>query len=491
MIHHTHRHLEEGPIGRLLWLYSTPAILGMVVSATYTIVDRIFVGWMIGPVGIAAVTLSFPITLVMIAFGMLIGIGSNTLMSIRLGEKRFDDAEKIVGQCVFLFLLVSTVFGVSVAIWADPLLRVFGASEQSLPQARQFLVIIAAGSFFHMVSFGVNSFLRGEGKPQIAMASLLLAAILNIVFDWFFLCVLKTDVWGAAVATVLAQAVTTCWIFWFYLSGRTVVKMRLKHIRFHSNIAREICYFGSAAFVMQVAACAVQGLTNRQLTTYSDTSLALIGHTTSAGAASDLAIATMGIVFAVGTLFVMPLIGISQGLQPIAGYNLGANKPHRVRRVLLFALGYAMLFTVVAYALAMAEPQWLFAPFVSTETPDAERLIAFGTHATRIFFIGLPFVTVSIIASGYFQATGRPFQAMAITLTRQVLLLLPLTFFLPWVIETWWPGHGLEGVWIANPVADVIAGGLAITLLSTQADATVKTVPEDAIEEFEVIDGMV
>lgn len=486
MDHHARtRHLAEGSIGRLLWLYSTPAILGLIVSATYTIVDRLFVGWMIGPVGITAVTLSFPIMLVMIAFGMLIGIGSNTLLSIRLGEHKFDDAEKILGQAVFMFLVISTLFGAAVIVWADPLLRLFGASDISLPQARQFLVILAAGSFFHTVSFGINSLLRCEGKPRIAMASLLLAAGLNIVFDAIFLCVFKTDVWGAAVATVLAQAVTSCWIFWLYLSGRTLIRLRLRHICWHTSLGREIVYLGSAAFVMQVAGCVVQAVANRQLNTYGNISTAFeVSSRHETG--GDLAIATMGIIFVVGTLLIMPLLGISQGLQPIVGYNVGANNPHRVRRVLRMALGYSSLFTMLAYSVVLAFPQWLFAPFVNNAIPDAEPLIAFGTHAIRIFLLGFPLVTVSIITSGYFQATGRPFQAMAITLTRQIFLLVPLTLLLPPVFEAWWPGYGIEGVWVANPIADIVTGGLALTLLFREGAVGIDHPPAVPTKPFDL-----
>lgn len=454
-------HLEEHPISSLLLRYSTPAVLGAVITAVYSIIDRIFVGWMIGPLGITAVTLSFPVMLMLTAFGMLIGVGSSVLISIRIGEKKIAAAEQIVGQAVVLFFSWAVLFAICVFFWHEEILRLFGASEAALPGATQYLLIITAGGFFHMVSFGVNSFLRSEGKPRLSMALLILAALLNVFFDWLFLCVCKTPVWGAAAATVLAQFITSCIIFGSYLSHQTLLRLRWRYLQFSFPLMREIAYLGSAAFVMQMAGCLVQMVANRQLNFYGN-SCSAFAEMENGG---DLAIAILGIIFAVGILLVMPLLGISQGLQPIAGYNLGANKRDRVRDVLLCALMYAFTFTFAMYAMILLVPQWLFAPFVPRGTPEADVLISVGTSALRIYLFGFPLVAVSIITAGYFQATGRPFYAMAITLTRQVLILVPLIFFLPPLLESNFGGSGINGVWFANPIADILAGCLAIFLL--------------------------
>ncbi|MDR0327744.1 MAG: polysaccharide biosynthesis C-terminal domain-containing protein, partial [Planctomycetaceae bacterium] len=213
--------LEQAPVGRLLWDYSLPAIAATVGSAAHGVINRIFVAQspVCGDLGIAAITETLPIVTIMMAVGMTIGIGSNTLISIRLGEKKNEEAEKIVGQALFLFGIFSIGFMIFGLLFQEPLLKLFGTSDRVLPHAKQYLTIMVCGAFFHEISFGVNGFLRSEGRPHIAMFTTLIMVILNIVFDYLFLIVLHTDVWGAALATVLAQICSTSWVFWHYISG--------------------------------------------------------------------------------------------------------------------------------------------------------------------------------------------------------------------------------------------------------------------------------
>ncbi len=455
------RQLESAPVGRLLLRHSLPAICGSLVGATYNIVDRIFVGWRFGHDGIAAVTLSFPVMLILLAIGMMIGVGSNTLISIRLGEKNKEEAERILGQAIFLFAVLSLSFTVFGLTFLDPLLRLFGANEKVLPPARSFLAVIIAGAFFQPFSFGVNSFLRGEGKPRIAMITMLISAFVNIILDWFFLFVLRTDIWGAALATVIAQAAAVAWITWYYLSGKALLKWRLRFIRFDRRLAWTVLSIGFPPFVMQGAACVLQGVQNHQLGHYGNA----FGTAHGIEDGGNLAISVMGILFTVFMLFLLPLLGIGQGLQPIAGYNTGAKQYYRVKRALSLACLSGLLFSLVLLLIVQAIPGLFISPFIDPQSPMKPMLMQLGAHAIRIFASLLPCVAVLVIVSGYFQAIGHTVLALILTLTRQVFLLIPFLFLLPPMFGHfgWLPG--LDGIWFAHPLSDLATFFLALHLL--------------------------
>ncbi|MGL6193366.1 MAG: MATE family efflux transporter, partial [Thermoguttaceae bacterium] len=255
MDHNEQTHLlANESIGRLLWRYSIPAILGMVVNATYNVVDRIFVGQAINEYALTATTVCFPAMMFIGGVGMMIGIGSATLISIRLGEKQNEQAEKIVGQALLLFFIFSSVLTIVGLVCLEPLLYLFGATELSIGYAVEYLRIILLGLFFQMISFGVNSFIRAEGQPRIAMLTMFIAALLNTFFDWLFLFVFKTGIWGAAFATVLAQFITSFWILWLYLSGRTLIKIRVQNFRIDWKLALHVFHLGFPSFVMQSVA---------------------------------------------------------------------------------------------------------------------------------------------------------------------------------------------------------------------------------------------
>lgn len=444
------RQLEEAPIGRLLLKLSLPAICGALVGATYNIVDRIFVAMRFGTEGLTAVTLAFPIMLIMLAFGMMIGVGSNTLISIRLGEKNRDAAERILGQAIFLFVCLSTFFSMLGLVFLDPLLYAFGASEKVMPMAREFLSIIIAGAIFQALSFGVNSFLRAEGKARIAMVTMLISAFINIVLDWFFLFVLRTGIWGAAVATVIAQACSTLWIIWYYLSGHALLRWRLKYIRFDFRLACSVALIGLPPLVMQSASCLLQGVQNRQLSHYGR----IYGEQRGFADGGDIAISIAGILFVVFTMLLLPLLGIGQGLQPIAGYNTGARRFGRVRHALTLALISAFLFASTVYAVTMLFPDMLILPFIKPDAPEKELLIAIGSHAMRLFAALMPAVAVIVISSGYFQAVGHPKLALMLTVIRQVVLLIPILLILPYLLVRFTHFSGLDGIWLAHPISD-------------------------------------
>lgn len=455
------RQLEHDPIGVLLWRFSLPAILGMLVSATYNIVDRIFIGQTIGEIGITAATLSFPAMMIINGLGMMIGVGSSTLISIKLGEKKAEDAEKIIGQAFLLFFIMSLVMGALGLLFLEPMLYLFGATETALPYAKEYLRIIILGIFFQKIAFGVNTFIRAEGRPRFAMLTMVISALLNTFFDWIFMCVLGTGIWGAAFATVLAQAITACWILWLYLSGRTLLKIRFRFIRLDYRLAKHIFILGLPPFTVQTVNSFLQMLQNHQLKIYG----ADYGLERGLQQGPDISIAVMGIIFSAVMIFIMPLLGIGQGMQPIVGYNIGAKKYARVRKVLSLGLIYAFGFSLICTVVIMIWPEWLIMPFVQADSPNRFEIIALGARAVRIFTVFLPGVAIVITASNYFQSRGQPFRALILTLIRQVLLLVPLLLFLPIWMRNLRGFSGLDGIWFATPIADLGSISLSIFFL--------------------------
>ena len=455
------RQLENAPVRVLLWQYSIPAILGMVVNATYNIVDRVFIGQTIGEIGITAATLSFPAMMIFNAFGMLIGLGASTIISIKLGEKKNTEAEKILGQSLFLFVFISALFFALGLMFLEPMLYLFGATAKSLPLAREYLGITLFGILFQTIAFGVNGFIRAEGQPRIAMLSMLIGAISNIFFDWLFLVVFGTGIWGAALATILAQALSSVWILWLYFSGRTLLKIRFRHVGFDGRLVFQIISYGFPPFAMQVMGCILQIVQNHQLKYYGE----IYGKMHGLKNGAEISIAIMGILFSVFLLFLMPLLGLGQGMQPIVGYNIGARRLDRVRQTLTLALLAAFLFSTLVFALVMLRPEWFILPFIKSNSPDHTEILLLGLHAVRVFSMMMPGVGVVIITTSYFQSRGKPLLSLFLTLLRQVFLLVPLLLFLPYLFERISGSTGLDGVWYSTPISDFGAIVLAIVLL--------------------------
>lgn len=436
------RQLEEKPVGRLLWAFSIPAVTATVFNASHAVINRIFVGQTIGEVGIAAVTVSLPIITIMLAVGMTIGIGSNTLISIRLGEKKNEEAEKIVGLALFLFVFMAIGFMIFGLVFQEPLLRLFGTSERTMPLAKEYLSVMVCGAFFHEMSFGVNGFLRSEGKPHVAMMTTLIMAFLNFVFDYLFLCVFHTGIWGAALATILAQICSTSWVFWHYISGNTLLRWRLKYIRWNTELAKSVFILGMPPFVIQTVSCVLQGIQLKQIAYYGD----LYGKANGIEHGGDIAVGAFGIVFVVSLAFILPILGLNQGVQSIVGYNIGAKHYDRVRKTLKMALGIVTVFTVIITAVLLAFPEVILRPF--TDVEGKAELLALGCRATRFFVLMLPAAGVVIVMAGYFQARGSAKLAITMTLIRQVVLFVPLILILPHYF-------GLDGVWVSIPLCDI------------------------------------
>ncbi len=436
--------LGHGSIVSLLLKFSAPAIVAMVAQALYNIVDRVFVGQALGTLGIAGVTLAFPFMLVLMAFGMLIGYGSAALISIRLGERRREDAERVLGHAVVLLLLASLGLTICGLVFLDPLLRLMGASAASQPIARQYLQIIVAGSCFQILGFGLNATIRGEGNLRIAMCTVLIGALLNTLLDALFLFGFGWGVRGAALATILSQVVSTTWVWGYFMSGRSLLRLHWKNLRLRGAICRSIVVTGSPMFAMQLANSVMNTILLNQLRVYG----------------GDLAISVMGIVHAVSFCIAMPVFGLNQGSQPIIGYNYGARNYDRVLRTLQWAVLFATVICVAGFVLAMFAPAHVIVLFSHRQQGDPE-LMAMGSHAIRICLAMYPIIGFQIVSSSYFLAVGKPKQALILGLSRQVLFLIPAVVLLPRVF-------GLDGVWYAYPTADLCASVLTAVWLGLE-----------------------
>lgn len=403
-------------------------MVGMLAQAFYNIVDRIFIGHAVGPEGIAGATVSFPFMLILMAFGMLVGIGTTTLISIRLGEQKRDQAELILGNGAVLLVgqaILLTILGLT---FLDPLLRLFGASDTILPYARDYLQIIALGAVFQSVGFGLNAVIRGEGNPRIAMITMLIGAILNTILNPIFMFGFGWGMRGAASATVLAQSVSAVWVLSYFLGGTSLLRLRLTNMRLQWSVCRTILMIGSPPFAMQIAASVLNTILNNQLHTYG----------------GNLAIAVMGIIYAVAMFISMMIFGINQGAQPIIGYNYGAGQYARVKTTLQIAILIATAIASTGFLLVMFFP----APVVWLFNRQDKALLTLGVHAIRITLLMLPVIGFQIVSASYFQAVGKPRHAMLLSLSRQVLFLIPAVLILPYFF-------GLNGVWAAMPTADL------------------------------------
>jgi putative MATE family efflux protein len=400
----------------------------MMAQALYNVVDRIFVGRGVGPEGIAGTTVAFPFVLVMLAFGMLIGFGATALVSIRLGEQKREEAERVLGNAAVLLVGVSLSLTAVGTALLEPLLRLFGASDQILPYAYDYSQILVLGAVFQAVGFGLNAVIRGEGNPRIAMFTMLIGALLNTLLDPLFIFGFGWGMRGAALATVASQAVSALWVVSYFLRGRSLLKLQIANLHLHWRTCVSIAAIGSPPFAMQIAAATINAILNNQLHSYG----------------GDLAISAMGVVYAVLLFIAMPIFGINQGAQPIIGYNYGAGNFNRVKKTLQTAILAASTITAAGFFVTMVFPSQVISLF-SRDDPDLMRL---GTHAIRISLAMLPIIGFQIVGASYFQAVGKPKQAMFLSLSRQVLLLIPAVFILPCFF-------GLDGVWAAFPTADL------------------------------------
>jgi putative MATE family efflux protein len=421
--------LGQEKISKLLWQFSLPAITGMVVNAFYNVIDSIFVGRGVGEIGLTAVTIAFPIMIVLMGLGMLVGVGAAAVISLKIGEGKEQEAEKILGNAFTLSMISSVAFTASVLLFLDPLLILLGAEPDVLPYASDFTKIIVLGSVFMYVGFGLNNIVRAEGNPKMAMSTTLISAGLNIVLNPLFIFTFGLGISGSALATVVSQGVSAMWIFNYFLRGKSLLKLRKKNFTLDKKIVFSIFKIGMSPFLMQIASSVTTILFN----------FTLLRH------GGELAVASIGIINRMGMLMLMPIFGISQGLQPIIGYNYGARNYSRVIQALKMAIYAATLFSTLGFVVIQ-----IFAREVIMLFNDNPELILLGSEAMKINLCMLPVIGFQIIGANYFQAVGKAGYAIVLSMSRQLIILIPLLLLLPNLL-------GLNGAWLASPISDFIA----------------------------------
>jgi len=435
------RKLGTEAIGRLLLKFSIPAIIAMVVNAIYNVVDRAFVGKEVGNLGLAGITISFPIMILLMAFGMLIGIGGSTLISIKLGEGNKTEAEHVLLNGVLLLAGGSVIIGILFTVFMTPLLTLFGASSDVLPYASEYLSIIFKGVVFQALSFGMNNYIRAEGNPKVAMITMLLGAISNIIFDYIFIKIMGMGLTGAALGTIIAQAISAAWIFRYYLSGNSVLKLHLKDLKLKMEYVKKINQFGMPACLMQVAAALVVVILNNRLYLYG----------------GDRAISAYGIINSAAMMILMPIFGISQGVQPIIGYNFGAKQFHRMKEAVVKGMIFATIIVLVGWTTTRIWPSNIINVFIK----DDLELMNISLVAMKLQLLAFPIIGFQIIGSSYFQAVGKFKEATFLSLSRQLLILVPAIYFFSYKYQ-------LSGVWMAGPVADSVSALFTIVLLGKE-----------------------
>jgi putative MATE family efflux protein len=433
----TPNRLGVNPVGKLLVEFSVPAIIAMIANALYNVVDSIFVGRGVGPLALTAVTIAFPIMIMLMAFGMLVGIGATALVSIRLGQQKVDEAEKILGNAFATMIIMGIVISVPMLIFLDPILIFLGATPDVFDYAKQFTTIILIGSVFQFLSFGINNIVRAEGHPKISMATMLFSAGLNTILNPIFIFVFHWGIRGSAIATVTTQILVSGYIIYHFTKGNSNLKLRLKNLRIEKSVLLKIFAIGLSPFLLQMAASFTTFLFNNYLIVYG----------------GEMAVAAMGVISRTTMMLLMPIFGINQGAQPIIGYNYGAKKYHRVKRTLLYASTVATAICIVGFAIIQIFSLQIISLFNSNQ-----ELVSIGVHGIRIYLLMLPIIGFQIVITNYFQAVGKASKAIMLSLTRQVIFLIPLIIVLPLFFK-------LDGIWMAGPIADFFASGLAAIFL--------------------------
>lgn len=419
--------LGEKPIGKLLWKYFVPAFVGVVVYSLYNIVDRIFIGRGVGSMALSGLTAVFPIMLIVMAFGMLIGIGAGVNISISMGQKNADRAERFLGNSLVLMVVVSLFVSALGFLIKRPILELFGATEETIAYAQEYLNIILFGTVFQVLGFGLNNIIRSEGNARISMYSMLLSAGANLILDPIFIFVFDMGVKGAAYATVLSMIGLDIWVVAHFLSPRAVNKLRMKALGLKKEIIGRIVAVGMAPFSMQMAASLVIGIYTNQL----------ISH------GGDLAVGALGIIFSVANFLVMAMVAINMASQPIIGFNFGAKNYDRVKKTVRLGIVSASVVAVISTGILEIFPS----PLVRLFNADDPELYQLAVNGMRIFSLALPVVGFQIVAANFFQSIGKAKVATFLSLLRQILLLAPLLIILPRF-------YGLNGVWMATPISD-------------------------------------
>lgn len=435
--------LAEKPVGSLLMQYAIPAIVAMAASSVYNIIDGIFIGQGVGAEAIMGLALTGPLMSLTAAFGAMVGVGAATLMSVKLGQKDYGTAQKILGNVVIMNLTLGIVLGLLLLVFINPILRFFGASDVTLPYARNFMSIILVGNVVTHMYLGLNALLRSTNRPQKAMCATIGTVVLNCILAPIFIFVLGWGIRGAATATIMAQMIMLTWQLRLFSNEDELIHLNRSIIKLDVKIVKESLLVGLPQFLINLCACLVAAMMTRSLTTYG----------------GDMAVGAFGICNRFILFIVMVVIGLNQGMQPIAGYNFGARRYDRVLGVLNKALIFGSIITLTGFVIGVFFPT----PFVSVFAKDSPQLIKLSAHALSCMVMMFPIVGIQIVSTAFFQSIGYAPKSIFLSLTRQLIFLVPAIFILPHLYA-----DPLEGLWHAAPVADGLASVLAITLLVLQ-----------------------
>ena len=428
--------LELGtkPVGQLLWQYALPAIVAMSASSLYNIIDRALIGQMVGPEAIAGLGITFPLMNLSAAFGAAVGVGSSASISVKLGQRDYQTAQNLLGNTVTLNLIIGFSFMVISLLFLDPILYFFGASDVTLPYAREFMTIILLGNVMTHMYFGMNAVLRAAGKPKHAMYSVLFTVAMNIVLVVMFVWWFRWGIRGAALATVTSQTLAMCWQLWLFSDKQEILHLKRGIYKLKQRLVTSIIAIGISPFLMNVTSCVIVIIMNNQFVRYG----------------GDMAVGAYSIANSVVMMFFMFVMGVCQGMQPIVGYNYGAEKYDRMLRCLFLAIGYATLILLIGWALSMLFPREIARIF--TTDPTLMDMSARGIKLDMlVFFV----VGSQATITHFFQSIGKVKVSIFLSLSRQLFLLLPMVYVFP----LFWD---LDGVWYSMPASDF--GSFAMTI---------------------------
>lgn len=431
--------LELGtkPVGKLLIQYALPAMVAMTAASLYNIIDRVFIGQVVGSMAISGLAITFPFMNLATAFGAGVGIGASTAISVKLGQRDYAAAENILGNTVTLNLIIGVTFSVLCLIFLDPILRFFGASNATIPYARSFMQVILAGNVISHMYFGMNAVLRAASKPRHAMAATIFTVLMNVLLDIIFIWWWHWGIRGAALATIISQALALCWQMKLFSNQKELLHLKKGIYRLKRNLVNNIISIGISPFLMNVCACVVVIFINNQLVRYG----------------GDIAVGAYGIANSIAMIFVMFVIGLNQGMQPIAGYNYGSQQTDRLMRVVKYAAFAATAIMVTGWLIAHLAPYYCARMFTS----DTE-LIRQAIKAIQINMMMYPFIGYQMVVTNFFQCIGKVKISIFLSLSRQLLFLLPLLAALPHFF-------GLNGVWAALPSSDFTASFIAAVIM--------------------------
>lgn len=434
--------MENGKILSLLVELSVPAMIGMIVNAIYNIVDRMFIGNAphLGSLGLAGITITYPVTLILMALSLMAGVGGATRFSIALGAKQNEDAKFYQGNALMITVIFGLIFMIFGNLFMNPILTLLGASEQVLPHAKAYLSIILFGAVFQCVAMCGNNFSRAQGNAKNAMVSQLLGAGFNILFDYILIVQFHMGMEGAALATIGGQFLSMVWQLLFLFGKRSLIQCRVQHMKLKKKFTYMIIKTGLPAFLMQMSTSLLNIVINGTLGTYG----------------GDVAISTVGIITSVQTLMLMPLTGMTQGQQPIVSYNFGAKRFDRVKETLKYTIIGSSIIAVIGFLGIEFFPDYIISAF-----NQEKDIIDLGSNALRIWFICLPLVGCQMMCANFFQAIGMVKQSSFLNLLRQCLLLIPMILIFAWLF-------GLYGVFIAVPIADFIAFIITMYLIKKE-----------------------